>query len=78
MTIASKLTKSVRQAKESVANQHDETGSGAPDLQPDLASRQENKITANHAQEPERPKVSKKPESESPIVPFPYRRVWPD
>lgn len=62
MTIASKLTQSVRQAKASAVNEQDATGADAVAPSP--------KTT--------RPRARKKPEPESPIVPFPSRRVWPD
>lgn len=69
MSVASKLTKSVRQAKASVANEQEAADAPAP---------QASKPVANPAPKTTRPRVSKQPESEGPVVPFPYRRVWPD
>lgn len=79
MTIASKLTESVRQAKEAAAKQHEETGSDTPDLPSDPPSPQEDKAATNPARETERPRAGKRPGPEPPDVPFPSRpRVWPD
>jgi len=74
MSIASKLTKSVRQAKESGA-------SGGESTDADIfeqAASQDNKSAATPTQKAAKPKANKKPEPEPPIIPFPSRRVWPD
>ena len=74
MTIASKLTQSVRQAKASAANEHDVNETKASDRPTPQAS----KPVAKPAATTKKPTARKKPEPEAPIVPFPYRRVWPD
>ena len=74
MSVASKLTKSVRQAKASAANEQDATGSDIPDAQAPEA----NKATVKPVQETKRPAAGRKPEPEAPVTPLPSRRVWPD
>ena len=74
MSIASKLTKSVRQAKESGSN-------GSVISEADIfeqAAAEERKSATATSQKSAKPKANKKPEPEPPIIPFPSRRVWPD
>jgi len=86
MSVASKLTKSVRQAKESAESQSDAAESESMNRQPDHPSgprpSHDNSAAAKSVQKTEKPKVSpgdrKKPEPESPVESLPYRRVWPD
>lgn len=70
MSVASKLTRSVRQAKETVANEQDAT--------PDTPSPQASTPAAKPAPKTTRPRANRKPEPEAPVVPFPSHRVWPD
>jgi len=70
MSVASKLTQSVRQAKASVANEHEAT--------PDAPSAPASTPAAKPAPKTTRPRANRKPEPEAPVVPFPSHRVWPD
>lgn len=74
MTIASKLTKSVRQAKISVANQNNPAG---PD-EFELPLQQENKVNVNAVQKKTKLEDGLKTEPSPPAAQLPYRRVWPD
>ena len=69
MTIASKLTKSVRQAKVSAANEQDAAESGAVAPTPPASKP---------APTTKKPTARTKSEPEAPVAPIPSRRVWPD
>ena len=73
MSIADKLTKSVRQAKEKTAGEDSAEAHGS---NPKLA--QEGTPEAKTPGRSSRPKRGKMSESDGPITPFPSRRVWPD
>ena len=73
MSIADKLTKSVRQAKERTAG---EDSAEAPGSSPEPARERTPGATRPGRSSPsKRGKIS---ESDGPITPFPSRRVWPD